>query len=234
MKKNLLYLVMLFMSVSMFTACSDDDDDSSPISGTWKLKKVEGAAEIMVNIESSNDSVTITYPATEGTPEESIVSSNEEFAAFFKMILGGIAGDYLSALNWIEFQDNGDIRLSYTSEGTTTILPAGMVRHYPKGDKIYFGVSKDLLASLGDIDFSKISGIKEMHGDIAMPLLYRTKGNETQLFVNKEMMMPFFDIAAGLMPEMGYIVAGFKSAIAGTTTFELGLVLETTTAVPVE
>ena len=49
MKKNLFFLFALICSVSLFTACSDDDDDnkggdenliSGPMVGTWQLADV--------------------------------------------------------------------------------------------------------------------------------------------------------------------------------------------------
>ena len=37
MKKNLFYLFALICSMSLFTACSDDDDEVSPWTGTYKM-----------------------------------------------------------------------------------------------------------------------------------------------------------------------------------------------------
>ena len=43
MKKNLFFLFALICSMSLFTACSDDDDDKikDPVIGTWKVPAVE-------------------------------------------------------------------------------------------------------------------------------------------------------------------------------------------------
>lgn len=37
MKKNLFYLFASICSMSLFTACSDDDDEVSPWTGTYKM-----------------------------------------------------------------------------------------------------------------------------------------------------------------------------------------------------
>ena len=37
MKKNLFYLFALICSMSLFTACDDDDDEVSPWIGTYKI-----------------------------------------------------------------------------------------------------------------------------------------------------------------------------------------------------
>lgn len=229
MKKGLVYLFVLLMSTSVFTACSDDDDDVSPVVGTWQLSKVDDAPEMMVNITSANDSVRLAY-----TPDDVNMISNKEFAGFFKMMILSYGGEYLNALNWIEFQENGDIRISITQEGTEQIIPTGIVRHYIKGDKIYIGVKKELLASLGDIDLSKIPGLKEMgDGDIAMPLMYRINADKGEFYVTKEMMLPFFDIVKTFMPaELVFIIDAFKGAIESAKTFEMGLVLQKQVATP--
>ena len=37
MKKNLFYLFALICSMSLFTACSDDDEEVIPWAGTYKM-----------------------------------------------------------------------------------------------------------------------------------------------------------------------------------------------------
>ena len=39
MKKNLFYLFALICSMSLFTACDDDDDEVSPWIGTYKMSE---------------------------------------------------------------------------------------------------------------------------------------------------------------------------------------------------
>lgn len=41
MKKNLFYLFALICSMSLFTACDDDDDEVSPWIGTYKIAEIQ-------------------------------------------------------------------------------------------------------------------------------------------------------------------------------------------------
>ena len=65
MKKNLFFLFALICSMSLFTACSDDDDDKikDPVIGTWKVP----AVELDENNSVIGGSVFMTWEAPEDT-----------------------------------------------------------------------------------------------------------------------------------------------------------------------
>ena len=65
MKKNLFFLFALICSMSLFTACSDDDDDKikDPVIGTWKVT----AVELDENNSVIGGSVFMTWEAPEDT-----------------------------------------------------------------------------------------------------------------------------------------------------------------------
>ncbi|MDD3040383.1 calycin-like domain-containing protein [Bacteroides sp.] len=61
MKKNLLYLLMLVCSVSLFTSCGDDDDDKVNVAGTYAgnlAVAINGGSPI-----SSSQNIELTSPA---------------------------------------------------------------------------------------------------------------------------------------------------------------------------
>ena len=59
MKKNLFYLFALICSMSLFTACDDDDDEVSPWIGTYKI--AEYTAE---DYEWTENETTKNWPMT--------------------------------------------------------------------------------------------------------------------------------------------------------------------------
>lgn len=106
MKKNLFYLFALVCAMSLFTACSDDDDDviDSPVVGEWTLQPLE-----------VGDNATIL-----SSPIQLAVEPGDETIALFMNLGQQVLGQMLpEMLKKVEFLDNGKISATYVEDGVT-------------------------------------------------------------------------------------------------------------------
>ena len=70
MKKNLLYLFALICSVSLFTACSDDDDNSWQELPKGEIKKQEN---VDFQLNGTNTTGTVNFEATSFNLQQSVL-----------------------------------------------------------------------------------------------------------------------------------------------------------------
>lgn len=140
MKKNLFYLFALICSMSLFTACSDDDDN------TWQqYKEVEykgdGKLEIVTNGENQGTKYGVTFNAT---------SETEGTLTFEKIV--NVANDFVMPVSLARYEDGfkvqgtKDLRAGFTVTVQGTILTAGSTLEvktsgYDTFNKSYSGAS---------------------------------------------------------------------------------------------
>lgn len=169
--------------------------------------------------------------------------------------LQGILGGYVKSLDWINFDEKGNVSLQFDLDAQTPdvvfpdgqILKEGDLKFFTKKDKIYLAVNGALIDLLkpmleGKIDFSKLP-LEETAGYYAMPLLYSQKdlkpatalaqGKNINMYVDKAMMQPMIGMMVSLIPD-DMVVAGFpiKSLMqemnvimTDAKSFDLGLIL---------
>ncbi|MGL5787118.1 MAG: hypothetical protein ACRCX4_09900 [Bacteroidales bacterium] len=169
--------------------------------------------------------------------------------------LQGILGGYVKSLDWINFDEKGNVSLQFDLDAQTPdvvfpdgqILKEGDLKFFTKKDKIYLAVNGALIDLLkpmleGKIDFSKLP-LEETAGYYAMPLLYSQKdlkpatalaqGKNINMYVDKAMMQPMIGMMVSLIPD-DMVVAGLpiKSLMqemnvimTDAKSFDLGLIL---------
>lgn len=199
MKKGLLYLFILTLGCAVFTSCSDDDDDVSPLVNTWNLASSEENDPVMsVRLENETDSVTFLGNHM----------SNKDFGNFINLLLGGgYVKDYLYS---VTFKADGDLVASIKgTDGQPTTTPTGAVSYKIKGNKVYLIPHLDVMFPDGlpmltsratetpSIDLEQI--LKE-----GLPVNYKITANKLEAYVTKDMMQPFMtminEMVQGLEP----------------------------------
>lgn len=221
MKKNLFYLFALICSMSLFTACSDDDDDKidSPVVGAWTLQPL---------VLDDNTAI-VTAPV-----QLAIEPADPTIAVFVNIgqqVLGQMLPEMLKS---VEFLDNGKIKATYVEDGTT------------KTDDThasYNKVSDSQIRVYLHLDEFKN---EEMYKPFAslieegIPMNFTVKENKMTILIEQTYMqkkvLPVVDaLIAGLDTEnMDETLAGilglwstmFKPAMVNATKLEVGLNLQ--------
>lgn len=142
---------------------------------------------------------------------------------FLKTILSG----YVKSLDWIEFNENGNVSLQFDLDANNKdvvfpdgqLLKEGDLKFYTKENKIYLAVKAELIDLLkptleGKVDFSKLPLI-QTSGYYAMPMLYSNdaiqapnqnniplkQGANCNIYVNKAMMQPMIGMMISLLDD---------------------------------
>lgn len=252
MKKNLFFLFALICSMSLFTACSDDDDDKikDPVIGTWKVPAVEldennsviGGCVFMTTWEAPEDTYLSFLPV-------SVIPSL--VIQMGSMILPQVLQD-------VTLSADGNIVATYSSAGIDfscekpiTITPVWETSPADYATFKLQGNGKMLLF----LNLEKIIADANTKADITtvisqllelvkngIPVNYALSNNneEVKIFIDKELMTTIAAMGpaiAELIPDDPDALGGFGSmikailgdlptAMSKTTKFELGLNLK--------
>lgn len=249
MKKNLFFLFALICSMSLFTACSDDDDDKikDPVIGTWKVP----AVELDENNSVIGGSVFMTWEAPEDTylsflPVSAIPSLAIQMGC---VILPQVLQD-------VTLSADGNIVATYSSAGIdfSGEKPITPVWETSPADYATFklqGNGKMLLF----LNLEKIIADANTKADITtvisqllelvkngIPVNYALSNNneEVKIFIDKELMTTIaamgpaiaelipddLDALGSFVPMIKAILGDLPTAMSKTTKFELGLNLK--------
>lgn len=242
MKKNLFFLFALICSMSLFTACSDDDDDKikDPVIGTWKVP----AVELDENNSVIGGSVFMTWEAPEDTYLSAIPSLAIQMGS---VILPQVLQD-------VTLSADGNIVATYSSAGIDLSGEKPPVWETSPADYATFklqGNGKMLLF----LNLEKIIADANTKADITtvisqllelvkngIPVNYALSNNneEVKIFIDKELMTTIAamgpaiaelipddpDALGGFGPMIKAILGGLPTAMSKTTKFELGLNLK--------
>lgn len=241
MKKNLFFLFALICSMSLFTACSDDDDDKikDPVIGTWKVP----AVELDENNSVIGGSVFMTWEAPEDT------SLPFDIPSLGSVILPQVLQD-------VTLSADGNIVATYSSAGIDLSgeKPITPVWETSPADYATFklqGNGKMLLF----LNLEKIIADANTKADITtvisqllelvkngIPVNYALSNNneEVKIFIDKELMTTIAamgpaiaelipddpDALGSFGPRIKAILGDLPTAMSKTTKFELGLNLK--------
>lgn len=241
MKKNLFFLFALICSMSLFTACSDDDDDKikDPVIGTWKVP----AVELDENNSVIGGSVFMTWEAPEDT------SLSFAIPSLGSVILPQVLQD-------VTLSADGNIVATYSSAGIALSgeKPITPVWETSPADYATFklqGNGKMLLF----LNLEKIIADANTKADITtvisqllelvkngIPVNYALSNNneEVKIFIDKELMTTIAamgpaiaelipddpDALGSFGPMIKAILGDLPTAMSKTTKFELGLNLK--------
>lgn len=245
MKKNLFFLFALICSMSLFTACSDDDDDKikDPVIGTWKVP----AVELDENNSVIGGSVFMTWEAPEDTYLSYLpVSAIPSLA----IRMGSVK--LPQVLQDVTLSADGNIVATYSSAGIDLSGEKPIVWETSPADYATFklqGNGKMLLF----LNLEKIIADANTKADITtvisqllelvkngIPVNYALSNNneEVKIFIDKELMTTIAAMGpaiAELIPEdalgsfgptIKAILGDLPTAMSKTTKFELGLNLK--------
>ncbi|WP_044271670.1 DUF4925 domain-containing protein [Bacteroides timonensis] len=120
MKKNLFYLFALISSMSLFTACSDDDDEVSPWAGTYKM------ADYTATDYSWTENTTVkNWPVTGALYTDWQFTGKDNYPEFISALFRHLGGAILpQALNSITLDKSGNIIADYVAEPEIAMDPA--------------------------------------------------------------------------------------------------------------
>lgn len=247
MKKNLFYLFALICSMSLFTACSDDDDDKDPIIGTWKVP----AVELDENNSVTGGSVFMTWEAPEDTYLSFLpVSAIPPLATQMGSIL------LPQVLQNVTFGQDGSIVASYSSAGVDIsgenpitpvweTSPADYATFKLQGNGkmlLFLNVEKIMAEATTKADVTTIISQLLALVKNGIPLNYTLSENkqEVKIFIDKDFMTRIAamgpaiaelipddpDALGSFGPMLKGILTDLPTAMSKTTKFEAGLVLK--------
>ncbi len=215
--------------------------NTSAVVGKWKIAKETGldnfgneteVHRVIINVENTTGKIIFL-----GSEQDVNV-----FGPFLKMIAMGYGLDnYLDALNYFEFKENGSIALSFNdpqngnAEMTipNELIPEGTIRWYAKEGKVYFVVNMDLINMIpggyGSI-FSQLFEVKD--GYVHVPINFTKTANGVDIYFDKAFLQQAFPIIKGLIPSEGLgdmqaliemVIPEVETIINESTKFEVGL-----------
>lgn len=215
--------------------------NTSAVVGKWKIAKEMGldnfgneteVHRVIINVENTTGKIIFL-----GSEQDVNV-----FGPFLKMIAMGYGLDnYLDALNYFEFKENGSIALSFNdpqngnAEMTipNELIPEGTIRWYAKEGKVYFVVNMDLINMIpggyGSI-FSQLFEVKD--GYVHVPINFTKTANGVDIYFDKAFLQQAFPIIKGLIPSEGLgdlqaiiemVIPEMETIINESTKFEVGL-----------
>lgn len=170
---------------------------------------------------------------------------------FLKSILGG----YVKSLDWIEFNEKGNVSLQFDLDANNKdvvfpdgqILKEGDLKFYTKEGKIYLAVNAEVIKLLiptseSKVDISKLP-LVSTSGYYAMPMLYSqenlkpstaiAQGKNINIYVDKAMMQPMIGMMISLIPDdmnvggfpIKPIMKDLDLIMKEGKSFDLGLIL---------
>lgn len=191
MKKNLFYLLALICSVSLFSACSDDDNNGnggdgatiSPYAGTYRL-----ADYVTEDIPGEEGKVKKNIPVSGALYFDWQLTEPDAFVDNMKPLIRHIGSSLLpAALNTITLDEKGDVLADYMVKPTiqldmTTIMGmfTGMVE-YPTKENVVakFPTSGFVSSSAGLASWEEKNGLFTLKFDIANILSAALGGSDT-------------------------------------------------------
>lgn len=230
----------------------------SSVVGKWYLQYLQYEEELFPGFPEFGTDIK-TEPcviANLQTDKEKVKFMNQELTpAQVETFLQGILGGYVKSLDWINFDEKGNISLQFDLDAQNTdvvfpdgqILKEGDLKFFTKKDMIYLAVNGTLIdllkPMLGDkIDFSKLP-LEETAGYYAMPMLYSQKdlkpstalaqGKNVNIYVNKAMMQPMIQLMISLLQdntnvggiEIKPLMQEMNVIMTDAKSFDLGLIL---------
>ena len=119
MKKNLFYLFALICSMSLFTACSDDDDEVSPWTGTYKM-----ADYTATDYTWTEKEVMKNWPVTSALYTDWQFTGEDNYPNLISALLRYLGGSILpQALNSITLDKSGSIIADYVASPAIALDP---------------------------------------------------------------------------------------------------------------
>ena len=123
MKKNLFYLFALICSMSLFTACDDDDDEVSPWIGTYKI--AEYTAE---DYEWTENETTKNWPMTGALYTDWQFTGEDNYPEFISALFRYLGGSILpQVLNSITLDKSGSIIADYVASPEIAMDPSSII-----------------------------------------------------------------------------------------------------------
>lgn len=244
MKKNILCLFALVASLSLFTACSNDNKDNtleqSGLVGTWKVTPVQMSA----------DGQTLTYSPV--TLEATAPGDTVNFAGstvpvkMFATMMRGMLGGYASKLASITFQADGYVGATIYKQDDKDSVYAytpkiGACKFRVENNQVFFIVDiASMMNKTQQIDAKTRATSTDLLTQISttgIPVNYTVNGNKLNLYVTKDMITPYLNYITAMLPLMQskmdaesyqmltQYLAYFQKAFGMCTKFDLGIEL---------
>ena len=219
MKKNLVYLSALILSMGFFYGCNDDGDAKENLLGTWNLKQ----SDALYIIWESSESITIggikmpTARVADLMVEYGSVKLQEE-------------------LRSITFKSDENIEVDYKSEsGGFTKDVYGKYKALSKRDLLYFPDVEKLLKNVDGIGDATINEMKEL-SKLGIPVKCSLTGSnlsEAYFYFEtntiKEMKILFYVLAASISGDnvedkiIKTVLEALPAVLDKTSKIEIGL-----------
>lgn len=221
---------------------------TSPVVGKWYLQYANvvdpdwgfESQDPCVIASIKTDKTVLSFMGKNRTPFE--------VETFLKTILGG----YVKSLDWIEFNENGNISLQFdlNAQSKDVVFPDGQIlkegdlKFYTKDKKVYLAVKATIIDLLleGKVDFSKLP-LEQTAGYYAMPMLYSQdnlkpstaidQGKNINIYVDKAMMQPMIVMMISLLDdktnvggiEIKPVMTDLNVIMSEAKSFDLGLIM---------
>lgn len=147
MKKNLFYLFALICSMSLFTACSDDDDEVSPWAGTYKM-----ADYTATDYEWTEGETVKNWPVTSALYADWQFTGDDNYPEFISALFRYLGGSILpQALNSITLDESGSIIADYVAGPKIAMDPSTIISIFITGA---FPAASDIKADFATSGFT--------------------------------------------------------------------------------
>lgn len=130
MKKNLFYLFALICSMSLFTACSDDDEEPSPWIGSYGLADYSAT-----DFNWTGNEVLKNFPSASALYVDWQYTGDDDYPAFLSGLIRYLGGSILpQVLNSVTLDKDGDIIADYVAGPEIAMDPSSIMSIFFTGE----------------------------------------------------------------------------------------------------
>ncbi len=170
---------------------------NSPIIGTWNLAPLKSNA---------NGAITSSPIYIDAEPSSATVSflGKELTLAELSNMLEGILGKYAQIIQSVTFREDGFVVATF-AESTLGTTPVGLIQYCVKNGMLYLmpNISEmHVLVTNETESRSELDVLSEILNLLTegIPFMYSIKDSELQIYTNKQIMQPYFEILKEILP----------------------------------
>lgn len=216
--------------------------------GKWKIALVDDGSgteipSVLFKITGADDLTIMGMPTT----------GENGFPVWVAGLIGSLGGDYLKALQYIDFKEDGNIALlvhdplngGAVIEIPNEMIPAGAIRWYMKDGQAFFVVEQAMIDMIPGGYGEIVKGFfPPKNGYLYVPLGFKKTTTGAAIYLDKEFLkkaLPVIeanlpdeilidpnDPESNIKPFVDMILGDIKNVLDNCTTFDVGLNLEKT------
>ena len=224
------YTVNGTVSADNTLSISVDTNIDSPVVGEWSVKMGEAGADVIAEVATPGQSITLPDSIYKYVPEEMHEYITQ---TMFDVQIMGVAqqflGQYVPYLKSINFKSTGDIDIVYTDINNPTVEQtlSGLLSYVVLDDQIL--LAPNINALMGMLMPASANNTKAIDFDPSgllvgapVPLFFEADGSSLSFWVDETIVGPLASFVDGLMPLISMMLPSMGVEVDPATLKEVG------------